>query len=60
MYDPKHSLFFGWKELLRHYNYLYKIAKFELKNGKKPIAHAVGKNEFKKHFEHLKKMTKSK
>ena len=57
MYDPKHSLFFGWKELLRHYKYLYKIAKFELKNGKKPIAHAVGKNEFKKHFEHLIKIT---
>ena len=57
MYDPKHSLFFGWKELLRHYKYLYKIAKFELKNGKKPIANYIGKNEFKKHFEHLIKIT---
>ena len=58
MYDPKHSLFFGWKELTRHYNYLYKIAKFEEKKGKKPIAHSIGKKEFKKHFEHLNLLSK--
>jgi hypothetical protein len=58
MYDPKHSLFFGWKELIRHYNYLYKIAKFEGKKGKKPIAHSIGKKEFKKHFEHVRIISK--
>jgi len=57
MYDPKHSLFFGWKELIRHYSFLFQIAKFELKKGKKPISHTAGKLEFKKHFEHLKKIS---
>ncbi|HOZ75335.1 MAG TPA: D-alanine--D-alanine ligase, partial [Flavobacterium sp.] len=26
IYDPKHSLFFGWKELLRHIRYMYEIS----------------------------------
>lgn len=58
MYDPKHSLFFGWKELLRHYKYLYQIAKFEVKKGKKPMAYSIGKKEFKKHFEHISLISK--
>ena len=26
MYDPKHSLFFAWKEIVRHWRILYKIS----------------------------------
>jgi hypothetical protein len=27
IYDPKHSIFFAWKEIVRHWNILYKISK---------------------------------
>lgn len=27
MYDPRHSIFFAWKEIIRHWNILYKISK---------------------------------
>ncbi|MES2647971.1 MAG: NRDE family protein [Bacteroidota bacterium] len=27
IYDPKHSIFFGWKEIIRHLNLLYQISK---------------------------------
>lgn len=26
IYDPKHSIFFAWKEIIKHYNILYKIS----------------------------------
>ena len=26
MYDPKHSIFFAWKEIIRHWNILYRIS----------------------------------
>lgn len=26
IYDPRHSIFFAWKEIIRHYNILYKIS----------------------------------
>lgn len=27
MYDPKHSIFFAWKEIIRHWNILYRISR---------------------------------
>jgi len=27
MYDPKHSIFFAWKEIIRHWELLYRISK---------------------------------
>jgi hypothetical protein len=33
IYDPKHSIFFAWKEIIRHYNMLYKICTFNHKKG---------------------------
>lgn len=33
MYDPKHSIFFAWKEIIKHYNILYKISAFNYKKG---------------------------
>lgn len=26
IYDPRHSLFFAWREIIRHWNFLYKIS----------------------------------
>ncbi|MCO6173903.1 D-alanine--D-alanine ligase [Flavobacterium sp. NRK F10] len=51
IYDPKHSIFFGWKELIRHYHYLYLISKDNHKKGSPYLSTTQGINEFKKHIE---------
>lgn len=28
IYDPSHSLFFAWKEIIRHWNYIFRINRF--------------------------------
>jgi hypothetical protein len=33
IYDPKHSIFFAWKEIIKHYNILYTISTYNLKKG---------------------------
>lgn len=33
MYDPSHSVFFAWKEIIRHWNLMYRISKINHKNG---------------------------
>lgn len=52
MYDPKHSLWFGWKELTRHFHYMYLISKNNHKNGAKYLSFKEGVHEFKKHHNH--------
>lgn len=49
MYDPKHSLLFGWKELTRHFHYMYLISKNNHKKGVKYLTFKEGVREFKKH-----------
>jgi hypothetical protein len=36
MYDPKHSIFFAWKEIIRHWNILYKISRINHQRKKLP------------------------
>lgn len=52
IYDPKHSLLFGWKELTRHFHYMYLISKENKKNGAKYLTFKEGVTEFKKHHKH--------
>ncbi len=33
IYDPKHSILFAWKEIIKHYNILYKISAYNHKKG---------------------------
>lgn len=56
MYDPKHSLFYGWKELTRHFHYMYLISKENHKNGAKYLTFKEGVNEFKNHHKHYDKI----
>lgn len=52
IYDPKHSLWFGWKELTRHFHYMYLISKHNHNNGAKYLSFSEGVTEFKKHNKH--------
>jgi len=36
IYDPKHSIFFAWKEIIRHLNILWTISRINHKRLKKP------------------------
>lgn len=33
IYDPKHSIFFAWKEIIKHYNILFKISTYNHQKG---------------------------
>ena len=52
MYDPNHSLLFGWKELTRHFHYMYLISKSNHKKGAKYLTFKEGVSEFKNHHKH--------
>jgi hypothetical protein len=36
IYDPRHSIFFAWKEIIRHWNILFRISRMNHKLLKKP------------------------
>ncbi|WP_339837621.1 D-alanine--D-alanine ligase [uncultured Flavobacterium sp.] len=56
MYDPKHSLLYGWRELTRHFHYMYLISKANNKKGAKYLTFKEGVNEFKNHHKHYDKI----
>lgn len=56
IYDPKHSLFFAWKELIRHINYMYEISVINHKNGSPYLAHKAGMEQYRLHNLHSKKI----
>lgn len=51
IYDPKHSLFFAWKELARHITYMYEISVANHKKGAAYLLHKDGMKEYKMHLE---------
>lgn len=56
IYDPKHSLFFAWKELIRHIRYMYEISIENNKKGSPFLSHKVGMEQYKLHLEQSKKI----
>lgn len=56
IYDPRHSLFFAWKELARHITYMYQISVENHKKGFPYLGHKVGMKEYKLHLEQSKKI----
>jgi hypothetical protein len=56
IYDPKHSIFFAWKELMRHITFMYEISAANHKNGVPYLTHKVGMTEYKMHLAQSKKI----
>jgi hypothetical protein len=52
IYDPKHSIFFAWKELARHITYMYKISVQNHKKGIPYLSHKEGMKQYKMHLRH--------
>jgi len=57
IYDPSHSLFFAWKEIIRHWRLLYSISRLNAKKKNIPMMRAAeGLKMLKDHARHLKLM----
>ena len=49
IYDPKHSIFFAWKELSRHIKYMYEISVLNQKNGHPFLSFKDGMEQLRLH-----------
>ncbi|HEY0091807.1 MAG TPA: D-alanine--D-alanine ligase [Flavobacterium sp.] len=56
IYDPKHSIFFAWKELFRHISIMNGISAYNNKNGIPYLNYKEGMNEYRIHLAHNKKI----
>lgn len=56
IYDPKHSLFFAWKELARHISYMYQISVANHKRGFPYLSHKDGMKQYRLHLEQSNKI----
>ena len=56
IYDPKHSLFFAWKELARHITYMYEISVENHKRGYDYLPHKIGMEQYNLHLEQSNKI----
>jgi hypothetical protein len=55
IYDPKHSIFFAWKEIIRHFNFLYEISKQnQIFNEAKYLTFSNGISMFKENAKYVK------
>ncbi len=58
IYDPKHSLFFAWKEIYRHWKILLEISVANVRNGVPRMTFKDGLAMVREHNLHLKLMRK--
>ena len=56
MYDPRHTIFFAWKEIIRHWWILNKISRLNHKKGARYLTVAEGLKMFREDAEHSKKL----
>lgn len=56
IYDPKHSIFFAWKELARHISYMYHISVANHQRGFPYLSHKDGMKEYRIHLEQSSKI----
>lgn len=56
MYDPKHSLFFAWKEIVRHWKILYEISMQNKKKGFSFLSYSDGKKMLRDNSRFLQKL----
>ncbi len=50
IYDPKHSIFFAWKELIRHIRYMYEISSENHRRGTRFLSNKEGMEQYRIHL----------
>ena len=56
IYDPSHSIFFAWSEIMRHFKYLYKISSLNMNAGIRCLTIKEGLSMLKANRAHIKKL----
>lgn len=56
VYDPKHSVFFAWRELAKHITFMFEISVLNHKNGHPYLSHKAGMKQYRLHQEQSKKI----
>jgi hypothetical protein len=56
MYDPSHSLFFAWKEIIRHWFLLWRISRMNYKKGYGYMTAKEFSSMMKEHKAYVKKL----
>ena len=56
IYDPKHSLFFAWKEIIRHWLILWRISRMNHKRGFPYMTYSDGMKMFRDNTAYVKKL----
>lgn len=56
IYDPKHSIWFAWKELAKHITYMFEISEANFKRGVPYMRQKEGFAEYRMHLKHNKKI----
>lgn len=56
IYDPRHSLFFAWKEIIRHWLLLFRISRLNHKKGHPYMTLAEGRQMFRANNRYVKKL----
>ncbi|MBS1576677.1 MAG: D-alanine--D-alanine ligase [Bacteroidetes bacterium] len=56
MYDPKHSLFFAWKEIIRHWFILWKVSDKNHKRGFSYMTYSEGAKMFRDNKAYVQKL----
>ena len=44
IYDPKHSIFFAWKEIAKHWNLMYRVSAINFKKGYRYLSFKEGRD----------------
>jgi hypothetical protein len=56
MYDPRHSLFFAWKEIIRHWFLLWRISRMNYKRGHRYMTIKEFSGMMREHKVYVKKL----
>jgi hypothetical protein len=56
IYDPRHSLFFAWKEIIRHWIILWKVSRMNHRRGYRYLSVSEGLQMFREDRENSKKL----
>ncbi len=56
IYDPRHSLFFAWRELAKHISFMFEISVQNHENGIPYLSHKEGMKEYRLHLKQSKKI----
>lgn len=56
IYDPKHTIFFAWKELFRHITMMYEISVINYRRGFPYLQYKEGMAEYRKHVQQEKRI----